>query len=203
MELIVDVRLLSPGEQKLARDWLVENNLRAKCRWPYLYEGDPHETKRVIDGYVNDPECIVAVAVDGGGNFVAVEMTNAMAALPDGVQAQIAPLVAKLGADPAETYWSNWLIVDPAHRGLGLGEKLMGLTLAELRRRGAQLWVFDVLYRRLPDHRAPPGYANDTSYYEKFGFARAPTPPLVMSWVDIGDDKPSAKAYMTYIKDLR
>jgi GNAT superfamily N-acetyltransferase len=199
MELIV--KILSATERIALLDWIIENNLTAKKAWPFLYDGDPIYTRKVIESYVHDDRCLVT-AVFGDGRPVAVAMENAVSALPGGFF-QLESWVKSMGSSLEKTYWSNWMIVDPELRGVNLGAQIMTATIAELKSRGAELWVFDVLNRRLPDPRAPEGYRNDASYYEKHGFKRAMVPPVFSSWVDIGDDKPSKKFYFTYYMDLR
>lgn len=199
MEL--SIKILSLQERVELLDRLVESNLSFKKSWPYLYSGDPYETRRIIESYVHDDRCIVTAAYSDG-KIIAVAMENAIAALPEGAF-QLGSWVFSMGSSLDKTYWSNWMLIEPEARGMNLGEQVMATTIAELKSRGTELWVFDVLNRRLPDPRAPEGYRNDASYYEKHGFKRVMVPPVFTSWVDIGDDKPSKKFYFTYYMDLR
>ena len=78
---MISIRILSAGERAKMAPWLVANNLAAKRRWPYLYEGDAAETERIIRGYLPDDGCIVSMAFDGDAP-VGVEMSNRLEHVP-------------------------------------------------------------------------------------------------------------------------
>lgn len=201
---MIETRILSVKDRLATAPWLVENNLAAKRRWPYLYEGDAVETERVIRSYLPDDGCIVAMAFDGDVP-VGVEMSNRLEHVPLPITTDMRYWIAERGSAVERTYWANWIIVDPAYRGQDVGRKLIETSIAALRERGAELWLFNVLMRR-PGHPAQPeGWRSDLEYFEYVGFKRAMLPPTPSDWADLepAGSPVTRKFYMSYYMDLR
>lgn len=198
------VKILSATERKKYSGWIVDNNLSAKRRWPYLYDGDAVETERVIRSYLPDDGCIVAMAFDGD-KPIGVEMSNRLEHLPLPITDDMRRWIADNNSTVEKTYWANWIIIDPVYRGLDVGRRLIEASMAALRKRGAELWVFNVLMRR-PGHPAQPkGWRSDLDYFEYVGFRRAMLPPTPSDWADLepSGSPVTRKFYMPYYLDLR
>lgn len=201
---MIETRILSVKDRLATAPWLVENNLAAKRRWPYLYEGDAVETERVIRSYLPDDGCIVAMAFDGDVP-VGVEMSNRLEHVPLPITEDMRRWIADNNSTVEKTYWANWIIVDPSYRGQDVGRKLIETSIAALREHGAELWLFNVLMRH-PGHPAQPdGWRSDLEYFEHVGFKRAMLPPTPSDWADLepAGSPVTRKFYMSYYMDLK
>jgi ribosomal protein S18 acetylase RimI-like enzyme len=93
---------------------------------------------------LRDPGQHVLVGVDGGGEPLGVIVASARWTLHQGA------VVGTLDA----------LVVDEAHRSMGLGEALVGAAIATLRREGARRVELHSNHRRVRAH----------AFYEHLGF---------------------------------
>ena len=198
------IRILSTAERVKMAPWLVENNLTAKLRWPYLYRGDAAETERIIRGYLAHRGCVVAMAFDGD-RPIAAEMSNWRGVVPLPITDDLTRFLARAGTTLARTWWANWLIVEPEARGQDIGRRLIAASEAAIRALGGDVWLFDVLMRPPGHPAAPLDWRPESQYFGHVGFVPAPLPPTPSEWVDIEPAGMPAtrKFYRTYWRDLR
>lgn len=201
---MVAVRILSKAERAKWAPWLVANNLAAKRRWPYLYEGDAAETERIIRGYLPHRGCVVAMAFDGD-RPIGAEMSNQREQVPLPIGDDLLRFCRRQGVDLARVWWANWLIVEPEARGQDIGRRLIAASTEAIRALGGDLWIFDVLMRPAGHPAAPLDWRPESAYFGHIGFTPAPLPPTPSDWADI--DPPSApvtrKFYQSFFCDLR
>ena len=165
--------------------------------YPYLYDGSLEYERHYLAGYAGSPDAIVVLALVGDD---VVKTSTALPALAHGEE--IAPVLARGGLDPARVFYFGESVLEPAHRGRGLGEAFFAERERHARSRGYRVAAFCAV-ERPPDHpMRPAGYLEPGGLWRRRGFVRRPDVVGEMSWRDVGEPEETSKPMVFWIKEL-
>jgi GNAT superfamily N-acetyltransferase len=171
--------------------------IRVFREYPYLYDGSLEYERRYLAGYAGSPDALVVLALAGDD---VVGASTALPALAHGEE--IAPALARGGLDPARVFYFGESVLEPAHRGKGLGEAFFAERERHARARGYRVAAFCAV-ERPPDHpMCPAGYLAPGGLWRRRGFVRRPDLVGEMSWRDLGEREETAKPMVFWIKEL-
>ncbi len=165
--------------------------------YPYLYDGSLEYERRYLAGYAASPDALLVLALVGDD---VVGASTALPALAHGEE--IAPALARGGLDPATVFYLGESVLEPAHRGKGLGEAFFAERERHARARGYRVAAFCAV-ERPPDHpMRPAGYLEPGGLWRRRGFVRRPDVVGAMSWRDVGEPEETSKPMVFWIKEL-
>ena len=130
-----------------------------------------------------------AMGVPGGG----MRMVGAATACPLArAEPAFAAPFAAAGHDPSDWYYFGESVLEPAHRGRGIGVAFFAAREAAARERGFARTTFCAVERAPDDPRRPPGYVPLDAFWRCRGYA-----PLDLTtryaWRDAGEAGESEK----------
>jgi GNAT superfamily N-acetyltransferase len=197
---VVSGRDLLPHMETLAR--LRISVFRA---FPYLYDGDMEYEKKYLSTYMNKPDAMTVLVLDGG------KAVGASTALPliDETDEVIRPFVDK-GIVPEEVFYLGESVLEPAYRGMGLGVRFF-----EEREKYARMkagappegkpWrrlAFCAVKRPAGHPMRPAGYVPLDRFWENRGYRKQPGMQTTFSWRDLGDAGETRKPMTFWLKEL-
>ncbi|MGE3850135.1 MAG: GNAT family N-acetyltransferase [Planctomycetota bacterium] len=159
--------------------------LRWFREWPYLYDGTMEYEQHYLQCFADEPRSLLVLVHDdgdgdGGGSLMAVSTSLPLLADAD-ILAGVPQLFREAGHDPADFYYYSETLVDPAHRGRGVGQAIYARREAEARRLGFSRVCFASVVRTADDPRRPASYRGNDRFWGLQGFARA-EPPLTITF---------------------
>jgi GNAT superfamily N-acetyltransferase len=195
----VTVRIACAAGDEIAAhlDALAALRMRVFREYPYLYDGSLEYERRYLASYARSADGVIALALDGDA---VVGASTALPALDH--SDEIAPALARGGLDPVQVFYFGESVLEPAHRGRGLGEAFFVERERHARARGYRVAAFCAVDRP-PDHpMRPAGYLAPGGLWRRRGFVRRPELVGEMSWRDLGDAEETAKPMVFWIKEL-
>lgn len=178
-------------------DALAALRIRVFREYPYLYDGSLEYERRYLAGYAGSPDALVVLALDGDD---VVGASTALPALAHGEE--IAPVLARGGLDPARVFYFGESVLEPAHRGGGLGEAFFAERERRARERGYRVAAFCAVERPADHPMRPAGYQAPGGLWRRRGFVRRPDLVGEMAWRDLGDAAETAKPMVFWLKEL-
>lgn len=178
--------------------------------YPYLYVGTPENEARYLRGYATSERSVIVIARRG---VQVVGASTAMPMLEHGDD--LAPTLAEAGIDPRGVYYFGESVLQPEHRGQGIGHLFFDHREAHARMHGFRIAAFCAVVRP-EDHPArPSNYIPHDAFWLKRGYT--PRKDIVgqLSWRDVGElqsdhrEHPAqqrcetTKPMMFWIKDLQ
>ena len=167
--------------------------------FPYLYDGDAAYEARYLQTYVDTPDSVCVLALDGE------RVVGASTALPldDEEEAFKAPFRER-GIDTASVFYCAESVVLPEYRGRGLGHRFFDAREAHARELGRFEWTaFAAVDRDAGDPRRPEGARGNEAFWARRGYARQPGMTMHLSWKEIGEAAESAKPLTFWLRPLR
>lgn len=178
-------------------DALAALRIRVFREYPYLYQGSVDYERRYLAGYARSPDALVVLALDGDA------VVGASTALPAAEHSEeIAPALARGGLDPAEVFYFGESVLDPAHRGRGLGSAFFAERERQALERGYRVAAFCAVERPADHPARPVGYRPPGGLWRQHGFVRRPEIVCEMAWLDVGDAEETAKPMVFWVKEL-
>lgn len=166
--------------------------------FPYLYDGDFDYEARYLRAYVDTPDSICVLALDGD------RVVGASTGLPlaDGDESFQAPFVER--AIPVdEVFYCAESVVLPDYRGRGLGHRFFDAREAHARALGRFRWsAFASVDRAADDPRRPPGARDHDAFWTRRGYARQPGMTMRLAWKELGDMEESDKLLTYWLRPL-
>jgi GNAT superfamily N-acetyltransferase len=165
--------------------------------YPYLYNGSIEYEHAYLASYATSPASLIALALDGD------RVVGASTALPIAQHSDdVAAPIARAGIAPDTVYYFGESVLEPAHRGRGLGARFFVERERRARALGFTTAVFCAVDRP-PDHpRRPAGYQVPGALWRRHGFVRRPDIVGQMAWRDLGDAGETVKPMVFWVKHL-
>ncbi|MEZ4364435.1 MAG: GNAT family N-acetyltransferase [Kofleriaceae bacterium] len=165
--------------------------------FPYLYQGSIENEAKYLRGYGASPQSLVVLAQDGE------EVVGASTAMPATAHTdEVGPVLAAAGYDASKVYYYGESVLRASYRGRGLGRAFMDAREAAARRFGFTTAAFCAVVRPADHPARPSGYAPLDAFWQRCGFVRRPDIVTQFEWLDVGDDAPSPKALVFWLKEL-
>ena len=166
--------------------------------FPYLYDGDLDYERRYLQTYVDCPQAVVVLALDGS------EVVGASTGIPMAFEEDNfrLPLV-QAGYDPRRVFYCAESVLDKAYRGQGLGVRFF----AEREAHAAELGGFDyccfcAVSRAQDDPRRPAAYEPLDRFWEKRGYRKHPAMIARYRWKDVGEQEQTSKDLEFWVKSV-
>jgi GNAT superfamily N-acetyltransferase len=166
--------------------------------FPYLYDGSFEYEEKYLRTYVETPNSIAILALDGG-QAIGVSTGLPMADETDHFQA---PFV-KLGFDPARIFYCAESVLLPQYRGQGVYKHFFLGREAHARKLGGLDWCCFCGVARPDDHPLRPSdYTPLDAVWRRFGYERHPEIHTTYHWKDIGETSESDHEMVYWMKRL-
>lgn len=182
---------------------LVHDLARLRTRifreYPYLYDGGETYEAEYLSMYTDSDESLCVVARDGD------EVVGASTGLPltDADEAFQRAFAVSI-IEPFEVFYFGESVLSKKYRGRGIGHRFFEERENYARELGRFSYAAFCAVERSPDHpRRPPSYAPLDRFWEKHGFTRRPDLRTRFAWKEIGEDEPSEKMMVFWVKELR
>jgi GNAT superfamily N-acetyltransferase len=177
---------------------LARLRIRVFRDWPYLYDGDHDYEERYLRTYVETPDAVLVLALEGE------RAVGAATALPLAHETEnvIAPLRAA-GYDPRRVFYFGESVLLPGYRGRGIGVAFFEHREAHARGYGHYRHAcFCGVVRPLDHPRRPADDVPLDGYWRRRGYAPVPGAVARFSWKDIDEPVESEKPLAFWVKAL-
>jgi hypothetical protein len=167
--------------------------------FPYLYDGSYEYEEKYLQTYVDCPESVVVLVLDGE------QVVGATTGLPmDAESPEFQQPFLEHGYDPARIFYCAESVLLKEYRGRGVYPKFF----AERENHARELGRFDLAtfccVQRPEDHpRRPADYAPLDRIWSKFGYVKHPEIHTSYSWKDLDEKEESPKPMVYWLKPLR
>ena len=143
--------------------------IRVFREWPYLYAGDADYERRYLATFAAAPGAVVIGARDPGSGRMVGAATGCPLAHAD--PAFAAPFRAA-GHDPADWFYFGESVLEPTHRGRGIGVAFFTARAAQARAQGFARACFCAVVRDAGDPRASAGHTPLDAFWTRRGYRR-------------------------------
>jgi len=196
----IDIRILtgrSPDLPAFVPD-LARLRITVFREFPYLYDGTLEYEQQYLKTYLQCPESVVVLALDG------TQVVGASTGLP--LEAETdefkRPFVAA-GMDPARIFYCGESVLLAAYRGRGIYREFFAGRESHARGLGRfERMVLCAVIRPADHPRRPAGYEPLDDVWRRFGYARRDDLVTSFEWKDLDEDAPSDKRMVFWEKRL-
>ena len=166
--------------------------------FPYLYDGDPGYEARYLQAYVDAPDSLCVLALDGE------RVVGASTALPlEDEDAAFQQPFRERGIPVRSVFYCAESVVLPEYRGRGLGHRFFDAREAHARALGRFGWTaFAAVDRADDDPRRPPGARGNEAFWTRRGYVRQPGMTMRLAWKELGEAQESPKPLTFWLRPL-
>jgi hypothetical protein len=166
--------------------------------FPYLYDGDTAYEERYLRAYVDSPESLVLLALDGD------TVVGASTGIPlDHETEDFRRPFRAAGITPADVFYCGESVLARDYRGRGLYKKFFMGREGHARALGRFTQTAFCAVQRPPEHpRRPAGYVPLDDVWARFGYTRRPELSTTFDWKDLDETVPSPKPMVFWTKPL-
>jgi GNAT superfamily N-acetyltransferase len=167
--------------------------------FPYLYEGNAAYEERYLQTYVNSPDSVIVLALDGDA------VVGAASGLPlvDETPEVQRPFLEH-SYDLNHLFYFAESVLLSQYRGLGLGVRFFQEREAHVRALGRFDTICFCAVQRPEDHpRRPPDYVPLDRFWNKRGYVKHPELHTTFSWRDLDEREESPKPMVFWMKSLK
>lgn len=166
--------------------------------FPYLYDGDLDYEARYLQAYVDAPDSLCVLALDGD------RAVGASTALPlaDEDGAFQNPFLER-GIPVDDVFYCAESVLLPEYRGRGLGHRFFDAREAHARALGRFRWTaFAAVDRAADDPRRPAGARGNEAFWSGRGYVRQPGMTMRLAWKELGESRGSEKPLTFWLRPL-
>jgi GNAT superfamily N-acetyltransferase len=166
--------------------------------FPYLYDGTLDYEQQYLKTYLECPDSVVVLALDGA------RVVGASTGLP--LEAETAefkrPFIAA-GMDPARIFYCGESVLLADYRGRGVYREFFAGRERHARSLGRFERMVLCAVQRPDDHpRRPAGYEPLDAVWRRFGYGRRPDLVTSFEWRDLDEEVASGKQMVFWEKPL-
>lgn len=190
--------LLRGAEIAARLDELARLRIAVFREFPYLYDGDAGYEARYLQAYVDAPDSLCVLALDGG------RVVGASTALPlaDEDAAFQQPFLER-GIPVDGVFYCAESVVLPDYRGRGLGHRFFDAREAHARTLGRFRWTaFAAVDRAADDPRRPAGARGNEAFWTRRGYVRQPGMTMRLAWKELGESLETDKPLTFWLRPL-
>lgn len=166
--------------------------------WPYLYDGSMEQERYFLQFYLDSPDALLAIVVDGDE---AVGLSTAMPLLDE--DPCLARPFEEKGFDPARICYFPESILRAEYRGYGFYRRFFEVREAHARRLGGFDYASFCSVERPPDHpRRPPNAQPLDAIWQHFGYTPREDLIAYYAWKDHDDEVETPKPLKFWIKPI-
>lgn len=164
--------------------------------FPYLYDGDLSYEEKYLRTYVESPDSVIVVALDGErcvGASTAVPLKHETEEFKR-------PFVAA-GYDPDDVFYLGESVLLSQYRGRGLGVRFFEEREAHARKVGDFAIMAFCAVERPEDHpMRPGGYQDLAQFWRNRGYTQHPELRTTYNWRDVGEAEATDKPMVFWLK---
>jgi len=164
--------------------------------FPYLYDGSYEYEKTYLQTYIDTPETVIILALDGDkvvGASTALPMSHETESLKQ-------PFIEQ-GYNLDEVFYCSESVLDKTYRGLGLGVKFFEQREAHAAELGGFKYITFCCVERPLDHpRRPADYMPLDQFWNKRGYVKHPELKTTYLWKDLDDNIETPKPMTFWLK---
>lgn len=164
--------------------------------FPYLYDGDLDYEKKYLQTYINNPDSVIVLALDGD------KVVGASTALPmrDETPELQKPFLEQ-GYDLDDVFYCSESVLDKNYRGLGIGVRFFEEREAHAAYLGGFKHITFCCVERPVDHpRRPADYVPLDAFWNKRGYFKHPELATSYMWKDLDDNEETPKPMTFWLK---
>jgi GNAT superfamily N-acetyltransferase len=156
--------------------------------WPYLYDGDLAYEEAYLRTYAQAPHSVFVLAQDPTGQVVGMATGLPLTQADPATRAPF----ETAGIDLATVFYFGESVLDPAHRGQGLGHAFFDAREAQARHLRDQEsqplthTAFCAVDRAADDPRRPPGARDLSPFWQARGYTPNPHLKATFTWREQG-----------------
>lgn len=166
--------------------------------FPYLYHGSLDYERNYLRTYLECPDCVVVLALDGE-RVIGASTGLPLEAETDDFQR---PFCAA-GIAPATVFYGGESVLLPSWRGRGIYREFFAGRENHARALGRfDRMVFCAVVRSLDHPRRPPGYVPLDAVWTRFGYTRRDDLVTTFAWQDLDEEAASPKQMVFWEKTL-
>lgn len=166
--------------------------------FPYLYDGTEEYEARYLQTYINSPDSIAVLVLDGE------KIVGASTGLPMAhEEADFQKPFVEQGYDPTKLFYCAESVLLPAYRGRGVYKNFFQGRENHARKLGGFTHLTFCGVERPVDHPLrPAGYMPLDAIWRKFGYQQHPELRTTYVWKDINETADSPKPMVFWMKAL-
>jgi GNAT superfamily N-acetyltransferase len=167
--------------------------------FPYLYDGDYDYEKKYLQTYIDTPESVIVLALDGN------KVVGASTAIPMKYETdQLKKPFIEHGYNLDEVFYCSESVLNKDYRGLGLGVRFFEQREAHAADLGGFKYITFCCVERPLDHpRRPANYVPLDQFWNKRGYVKHPELHTTYSWKDLDDTEETPKPMTFWLKHER
>lgn len=165
--------------------------------YPYLYVGDMDYETKYLKAFVECPESILVVVFD---NEKVVGTSSAIPLKFETLEFQ-QPFLDK-GIDINTIFYFGESLLRPEYRGKNIYRQFFRFREKAAKKYGSKITAFMSMERPHNDPRKPKDYVALDEVWKRFGYTRHPELCMYYEWKEIGEDSPSKKPLIFWLKNL-
>ncbi len=166
--------------------------------WPYLYDGTMEEERSCLRFYLQAPQALAIVLLDGGE---VVGLSTAMPLTDESPRLQ-KPFIEQ-GFDIERVFYLAESILLPAYRGRGWYRHLFEARERHARSCGDYEWAtFCTVVRDMDHELRPSGYQSLEPIWEHFGYTRRDDLIAYYPWKQVDEAEETEKPLEFWVKRL-
>jgi GNAT superfamily N-acetyltransferase len=167
--------------------------------FPYLYDGSMDYERKYLQTYVQCPDAVVVLALDGG------KVVGASTGIPMQYEEPgfRQPFVEQ-GHDPARIFYCAESVLRREYRGQGTGARFFDEREAHARALGGFDWCCFCAVERPADHPLrPAAYQPHDRFWQQRGYTRHPELGATYHWKDIDQAEQTSKRLVFWLKSVQ
>jgi len=164
--------------------------------FPYLYDGDYAYEEKYLQTYIQCPDSVIVLALDGE------RVVGASTAIPLKYETEeVKYPFLEHGYNPDEVFYCGESVLDKRYRGRGLGVRFFEEREAHAAALGGFKHICFCCVDRPADHPLRPAdYVPLDAFWNKRGYFKHPELKTTYTWKDIDEAEPSPKSMTFWLK---
>lgn len=195
---MLKLKRLSGAELKDYIPQLAQLRIEVFRDFPYLYDGDFDYEAQYLKTYIESPDSIIVLALEGD------KVVGASTGIPLKYETdEVKTPFIEAGLDINTIFYCGESVLLTQYRGQGAGIGFFEQREAHARELGGYLLSCFCGVQRPADHpRRPSGYKPLDNFWRKRGYEKHPELHTTFSWKDLDEQQASAKPMTFWLKTL-
>lgn len=166
--------------------------------FPYLYDGDLDYEEKYLQTYIQCPEAVIVLALDGD------KVIGASTGIPMQHEAEAFKRpFTEHGYAPEHIFYCAESVLKKEYRGLGLGVRFFEEREAHARELGGfDYYSFCCVQRPEGHSLRPDTYIPLDKFWTKRGYTKHPELWTTYDWKDLGETEESSKKLVFWLKKV-
>ncbi len=164
--------------------------------FPYLYDGDLDYERKYLQTYIDNPDSVIVLALDGE------QVVGASTAIPMKYETdELKKPFLEQGYTLDEVFYCSESVLNKAYRGLGIGVRFFEEREAHADLLGGFKYLtFCCVERPLTHPRRPADYVPLDQFWQKRGYVKHPELKTSYRWKDLDDNEETDKPMTFWLK---